>query len=177
MSTVPPTALRVFLVRHAHAGWALPGVRDFDRPLDERGREEAARLAATMTVNGFNPDIVYCSNARRCVETLDVLLARGGDAPAVERTDALYTAGYTAYLDVIGATLDESVGSIMIVGHNPMIEDAAHALLQNDLTAYEEALGAGFPTAGLLILDCAAKGEAAISGDARFVALLSPVDA
>lgn len=177
MNPTLPTALRVYLVRHAHAGWAPPGVRDFDRPLDDRGREEAARLAVTMTVNGFNPDIVVCSNALRCVETLDILLSRGGDTPTIERTDALYTASYTGYLDVIGSMTDDAIGSVMIVGHNPMIEDTAHALLLNDLAAYEDALGTGFPTAGLLIVDCPAKGPGAINGNARFVDLLSPVDA
>lgn len=177
MSSNPPPALRVFLVRHAHAGWPLPGVRDFDRPLDERGREEARRLAATITVNGFNPDRIWCSNARRCVETLEILRAGGLADQPVENTDTLYTANYSAYLDVIGSAVEAGISSIMIIGHNPMLEDAAHALLQNDLRAYQDALGLGFPTAGLLILDCAGKGAAAVAGDARFVDLLSPVDA
>jgi len=155
----------------------MPGIRDFDRPLDDRGREEAARLATTMTVNGFKPDLVYCSNARRCVETLAILLARGNHKPRVEHSDSLYAASHDAYLDVIASAHDESIQSIMIIGHNPMIEDTAHALFKNDTTVYEEALGGGFPTAGLLILDCAQKGEAAINGSARFVDLLSPIDA
>ncbi|AKI00280.1 phosphohistidine phosphatase SixA [Hoeflea sp. IMCC20628] len=177
MSPTQPTALRVFLVRHAHAVWAMPGVRDFDRPLDDRGREEATRLAATLTVNGFEPDLIFCSNARRCVETLAILFADGSGKSRVEQSDALYAAGYKAYLDVIGSVRDETVQSIMIIGHNPMIEETAHALFEHDATAYEEALGMGFPTAGLLIVDCPMKGDGAINGNARFVALLSPVDA
>lgn len=176
MSSTPPTALRVFLVRHAHAAWALPGVRDFDRPLDERGREEAARLAATMTVNGFEPDLIYCSNARRCVETLAILPARGGDGAGIVHSDALYASGCKAYLDVIASVRDQAIGSIMIVGHNPMIEETGHALFDHDSSVYEEALGAGFPTAGLLIVDCPARGKAAIKGHAKFVGLLSPAD-
>lgn len=177
MSTPSSAALRVFLVRHAHAAWAMPGMRDFDRPLDDRGREEAARLAATMIVNGFEPDLVFCSNARRCVETLDVLTARGGRLTSVERSDALYADGQEAYLELIGSARDASVRSLMIVGHNPMIEDAASALVHTDPAAYLQALGAGFPTAGLMIADCRGRGAGAIDGSARFVALLSPVDA
>ena len=177
MSPTQSTALRVFLVRHAHSGWATPGMRDFDRPLDERGREEAVRLSATLAVNGYQPDLVFCSNARRCAETLEILLARGGGAPVIERSDALYAAGHEAYLALIASVADEAVRSIMIVGHNPMIEDSAGALVHSDPAAYQQALGGGFPTAGLFIADCRQRGAGAVDGSARFVALLSPVDA
>lgn len=177
MSPSPDTALRIFLVRHAHAAWALPGVRDFDRRLDERGREEATRLAATMSVNGFEPDLIHCSSARRCRETLDILLAHAPHKPTIEHSDVLYAASHDGYLDLIAAVDDPRIRSLMIVGHNPMIEDTAHALLHTDPDAYATALGGGFPTAGLLIVDCDVQGSGAINGDARFVALLSPVDA
>jgi len=177
MSPAPDTPLRVFLVRHAHAAWALPGVRDFDRPLDERGHEEAARLAATLTVNGFQPDLVYCSNARRCLETLETLSKHTDYKLRIEYSDLLYAASHDAYLDLIGSVKDETIKSIMIIGHNPMIEETAQALLQNDPAAYEAALGQGFPTAGLLIVDCDKRGDCASNGGARFVDLLSPVDA
>lgn len=178
MSPAPPTSLRIFLVRHAHAAWALPGMRDFDRPLDERGREEAVRLAATMSVNGFDPDRVYCSNARRCAETFEILQrARSKDRLKVEYSDALYASDHDAYLDLIGSAHDQPVQSIMLIGHNPMIEDTAQALLQNDPAVFESALGHGFPTAGLLILDCNTRGGSAVRGGASFVGLLSPVDA
>lgn len=177
MSPAPHPPLRVFLVRHAHAAWALPGVRDFDRPLDDRGREEAARLAATMSVNGFEPDRVYCSNARRCAETFSILQTRANGKLPVEYSDTLYASSHDAYLDLIGSAHDETIKSIMIIGHNPMLEDTAQALLQNDPATFETALGSGFPTAGLLILDCDKRGSSAVNGGARFVGLLSPVDA
>lgn len=177
MNPAPHTPLRVFLVRHAHAAWALPGVRDFDRQLDDRGREEAARLAATITVNGFEPDRVYCSNAHRCLETLDIVQARTNSKLPVEYSDALYASSHDAYLDLIGSAHDEIIKSVMIIGHNPMLEDTAQALLQNDPAAFETALGLGFPTAGLMILDCPDRGRNAINGGARFVGLLSPIDA
>jgi phosphohistidine phosphatase len=177
MAPAPNTVLRIFLVRHAHAAWALPGMRDFDRPLDDRGREEATRLAATMSVNAFEPDMIYCSNARRCLETLGILQARSSVKMRIEYSDALYAGSHDAYLDLIASKHDKAIRSIMIIGHNPMIEDTAQVLLQNDPATFETALGSGFPTAGVLILDCDARGNSAIKGGARFVGLLSPVDA
>jgi len=177
MSPAPDTNLRVFLVRHAHAAWGLPGMRDFDRPLDERGREEAARLAAAISVNGFEPDLVQCSNARRCMETFEILNASTGANLKVEYSDALYAANHDAYLDLIAAAGNDTIRSLMIIGHNPMLEDTAQALLQDDPASFEAAVGSGFPTAGLLIVDCGQRGVNAVRGGASFVGRLSPVDA
>ncbi|OCW58768.1 SixA phosphatase family protein [Hoeflea olei] len=177
MSSTSPTVLRLFLVRHAHSGWAAPGMRDFDRPLDAHGREEAARLAAMLLVNGYQPDRVVCSSARRCVETLELLLPPDAAWPAVDYTPELYADGAESYLEQIAAVRDEAVRSIMIVGHNPMVEDTGKSLVLRDPVAYLQALGHGFPTAGLAIFDCGNRGDGAIDGSARFVALLSPVDA
>lgn len=174
---MPFPFLRVFLVRHAHAAWPMPGMRDFDRTLDERGREEAARLATAMVVNGFQPDIVHCSTARRCLETLDILLPRLGRAPRILRSEALYGASHHAYLDAITSHRDQTTNSVMIIGHNPMLEAATADLLANDPAAREKALGPGFPTAGLLIVDCQPEAGRPIGDAARFVDLLSPIDA
>ncbi|MCY0147286.1 histidine phosphatase family protein [Hoeflea sp. G2-23] len=168
--------MRVFLVRHAHASWALPGTRDFDRPLDTRGRDEVRQLAAAMVVNGYEPDLVYCSTARRCEETLTLLLPQLGLSPVIERSDTLYAGSHERYLDLIRASHADSVRSIMIVGHNPMIEDTAQALLQDNSAAFAEALAGGFPTAGLLIVDCPRVEAGWRAGDAQFVALISPAD-
>lgn len=130
-----------------------------------------------MSVNGFEPDMVYCSNARRCLETLGILQARSSIRLRIEHSDALYAASHDAYLDLIASEHDKANRSIMIIGHNPMLEDTAQVLLQNDPATFETALGSGFPTAGLLILDCDTRGNSAIKGGARFVGLLSPVDA
>lgn len=170
-------SLRVFLVRHGHAAWAQPGMRDFDRPLDQRGREEVERLATTMSVNGFVPDLVHCSNARRCTETLDILVSRMGMEPCIKRSDALYSESHQTYLDLIGSDQSSKAASIMIVGHNPMLEDTAMTLLQHDPSALEEALGTGFPTAGLFVADCTPGVDSTGPGQTRFIALLSPVDA
>jgi phosphohistidine phosphatase len=177
MTTMPAHPLRVLLVRHAHAAWALPGMRDFDRPLDQRGRDEVDRLAATMSVNAFKPGLVYCSSAKRCVQTLDLLMARLTMSPTVEHTGALYSETHETYLELIGSDRARESGSVMIVGHNPMIEDTALSLLLRDEEASDDALGSGFPTAGLFIADCCTDPDAATPGRTRFLGLMSPVDA
>lgn len=146
--------IRLLLVRHAHAAWAQPGMRDFDRPLDMRGREEAARLAAALAEGRIAPEVIVCSNARRCAETLAIILERLPGHPRIIRTDELYTASHETYLDIISEYALSDCPSLMIVGHNPMIENTAHALLRNDPEMAAGAIGGGFPTAGLMVIDC-----------------------
>lgn len=177
MTIAQSQSLRVFLVRHGHAAWAQPGMRDFDRPLDPRGYEEVERLATTISVNGFLPDLIFCSAARRCSETLDSLLSRLDMNPSIERTETLYSSSHQAYLDLIGSDRASKAASIMIIGHNPMLEDTAMTLLQHDPTALEEAMGTGFPTAGLFVADCTPGKDSTGPGQTRFIALLSPIDA
>ncbi|WP_420409688.1 SixA phosphatase family protein [Hoeflea sp.] len=130
-----------------------------------------------MSVNALVPGLVYCSSAKRCAETLDILVSRLGISPPVEHTSALYSETHQTYLDLIESDRARQSGSVMIVGHNPMIEDTALCLLQGDPQAGEDALGSGFPTAGLFIADYSTDRDPAASGRTRFVGLLSPVDA
>ncbi|RVB55078.1 histidine phosphatase family protein, partial [Mesorhizobium sp. M7A.F.Ca.CA.004.06.1.1] len=62
---------RLYLLRHAKAGWALPGMRDFDRPLDASGRSDAEMMGAAMRSRLYVPDRTLCSNAKRAKETLE----------------------------------------------------------------------------------------------------------
>ena len=169
--------MRIFLVRHAHAGWAMPGVRDFDRSLDSQGVLEAGRLAAALTVNGYTVSRIICSNARRCRETLEIVREKTGLSGEIDHTDNLYTGTFETYLEMIGDNQAAGLESLMLVGHNPMLEDAAHALLKKDAGSVEEALGRGFPTAGLLILDIDPGFTVETAGNAHLVGMISPQDA
>src|SRR5438445_2481303 len=51
---------RLYLLRHAKAGWALPGMRDFDRPLDASGRADAEIMGTAMRSRGYIPDLTLC---------------------------------------------------------------------------------------------------------------------
>lgn len=156
--------MRLFLVRHAHAGWALPGARDFDRSLDDLGHAEAARLASAVAVNGYAPEQIICSTARRCSETLGVVTGAGSFSGTVVYTDTLYTGGCETYLGLIANAQAEGRRSLMLVGHNPMLEETANALFSRDRATADSVLGRGFPTAGLLVVDLAGDGEASLVG-------------
>ena len=55
------------LLRHAKSAW--PDVPDHDRPLAGRGRRNAPVMGRWLRTNGYVPDQVLCSTARRARET------------------------------------------------------------------------------------------------------------
>jgi phosphohistidine phosphatase len=72
-----------------------------------------------------------------------------GSTIEVRLVDALYNASLEIYLEIIGA--QESVNSVMLIGHNPTMEQTLEALIGHD--ALSQSLPTGFPTAGLAVLD------------------------
>ncbi len=150
MSASQQQTFRLYLLRHAQAGWADPGGRDFDRRLTEAGQSEAAFVASAAMNNGYRPDVVFSSAAIRCRETTKILLQAFEGTPAAFYLDDMYNAQPGTYLR--HAFEQQGTSSVMLVGHNPTIEAVAEALLGRDVM--EASIPHGFPTAGLAVLQC-----------------------
>ena len=141
----------LLLMRHANAAFPDPGMKDFDRPLTDLGWSEARATAQDLHEIGILPDRVYCSTARRARETLDAVTPLLTLAPdAIVSVDRLYAGGPSDYVDI--AARDDAGDVIMVIGHNPMIEDAALALSVDGDPASISALRDGFPTAGIAVI-------------------------
>jgi len=109
------------LLRHAKSGWDDPSLRDFDRPLNPRGRRAAATVGREMRRLGLGFDVVVASPARRVIETLDeVEKAFGTLAPCYDQR--LYLAPPETLLEVARETGEEAE-SLLLVGHNPGLEE------------------------------------------------------
>ena len=140
---------RIFLLRHAQAAWPAPGESDFDRTLDDKGRIEASVIAGLVAGRGYMADRVVCSGARRCRETAEtVCRAFGRDFP-IKTAPELYHGMTDSYLAVIAAERDAE--ALMIVGHNPTIEELLEMLIGPDATW--AAIPGGYPTAGFAVID------------------------
>lgn len=140
---------RLFLLRHAKAGWAEPGMRDFDRPLDASGRADADAIGEVMSASKLRPDLIVCSTARRARETLDGV-AQHLEGVRTVFTDGLYSTDAAGYLDVIAGHADAK--AMLVIGHNPMMEDVAFALYDDGDQDAKDALVSGFPTSGLAVI-------------------------
>ena len=157
---------RLYLLRHAKAGWALPGVRDFDRPLDESGMADAEAMGDAMRARNYVPDVTLCSNARRARQTLECLAGRT-DTGRVLFFDTLYSEDAAGYLDLIRK--NGGSGSLLVIGHNPMTEDLAMATARGMLNH-------GFPTSGLAVVRFPGNLGEAGQGNGYLEAFLTPAD-
>ena len=147
MTTTNGALFRLHLFRHAHAAWPDAGRSDFDRKLDMRGRFEAHYVAKKAKEAGIRPEWIVSSPASRCEETALVFRETAGGLP-VSFDEGLYS-GLDAYLEQIDRNRERE--SLMLVGHNPMIEGLATMLTAPGGFAHE--LDWGYPTAGLLTLE------------------------
>ena len=149
-------------------------MRDFDRKLDESGVEEATGMGRLMAKHQLVPDIVICSTAVRAVETLDALNAALHLEDVVRYEQNLYATDAPGYLEIAAAT--ETDGDVMLVGHNPMLEDAALALAKEGDDEALEALHMGFRTAGLAIIRFDGPTSAFTTDTGYLEAYLTPAD-
>ncbi len=142
-------AFRLYLLRHARAAWAEPGKTDFDRTLDDDGFAEAEVIAEEAADQGYRPDLILSSTAVRCRQTSEPFQRTVSEELSIDYIDQLYSGTVDTYAELAFAERQET--SIMIVGHNPMIEEFFHRLVGKEIA--ETAAPFGYPTAGLAILD------------------------
>jgi phosphohistidine phosphatase len=140
---------RLFLFRHAKSSWKDPGQADHDRPLAGRGRRAAKAVARHLREERIQPELVLCSTARRARETLERVEPALGVAD-VWFEPALYGASAGALLERLHDVPDH-VGSVMLIGHNPGLQELALELAHTGPELHE--LAAKFPTAALATLE------------------------
>ncbi len=134
------------LLRHAKSSWNDPIARDFDRPLNGRGRRAARTMGREMRAQGLTFDRVLASPAVRVVETLEDV-AEGYGRPLTPEFDRrIYLATPDTLLDLVQQT-DEAHSSLLLVGHNPGLERLA--LLLSAPGEFRSEIEVKYPTATL----------------------------
>jgi phosphohistidine phosphatase len=140
---------RLYLLRHAKSSWDEPGLADHDRPLAKRGRRAAKAMAGYLRENEIAPELVLCSTARRARETFERIEPALG-APEVWHERDLYGVSPGKLLERLRSVPD-GVGSVMVIGHNPTLEDLALDLARP--SSKREELEVKFPTGALAALE------------------------
>jgi phosphohistidine phosphatase len=114
--------MRLWLLRHAKSSWSDPDLADHDRPLDPRGERDAERMGAYLDRESIRPSLVVCSSGLRARQTLAGVLAGLGTELDVCIEPGLYTFDAAALLERLRAIAGD-VSSVMLVGHNPAIQE------------------------------------------------------
>ena len=119
----------IYLVRHAKSSWDDPFQDDFDRPLNERGRTDAPRMARRLKEKEIHPDLLLSSPAARAISTCKVIAETAGYHHNQIKTDSrLYHASEETLLQIVKKLSDE-IDVVMIFAHNPGLTDFANRLL------------------------------------------------
>ncbi|MFN2222735.1 MAG: SixA phosphatase family protein [Candidatus Promineifilaceae bacterium] len=114
-------------MRHAKSSWADASLSDHDRPLKNRGRYDAPRMGTLLYKEGLTPEVIITSSARRAVETAKMVAAESEYEGQIVVSEELYHGDPESYLTA-AREHGESHGIIMLVGHNPGVEDLVEQL-------------------------------------------------
>jgi len=143
--------LTLSLLRHAKSSWANPNLHDFDRPLNERGRDAAPRMGAFMAEQGIAPGLILCSPSVRTRQTLDLVLPHFSSSPMVVYEDAIYLGAPSILLKHV-RKLAADVRHAMIVAHDPALHHLAMDLSGSGNPDLLQSLAQKFPTAALAVI-------------------------
>ncbi len=145
---------RLLLFRHAKAERPKRSVEDRDRVLIERGHRDAANIAIYMANHALVPNRVVISPAARTQETWKSAATAFRPRPAVMTVEQLYDATSHTIFAIIKAA-PAAAHSLLVIGHNPGLHEAALMLVASGDAEARERLRKKFPTAGLVVIDFA----------------------
>lgn len=139
------------LLRHAKSSWDNPTLDDHNRPLAARGRKAAGLVASYIARHGIHVDLVLCSSAVRARQTFELILPVLDGPLYIHLGPELYTANAADLLRLI-QVVGEEVPGVLMVGHNPALEELTDLLAGDGEPRALEDLRRKFPTAALATL-------------------------
>ena len=120
----------LYLLRHAKSSWGDSELSDFDRPLNNRGLKEAREIAEYMAENEYIPELILCSTAKRTRKTLEEILKALKFEGEANYLESLYLASSNTIGEAIKSV---NVESLLVIGHNPGIENFLNEIINEDL--------------------------------------------
>lgn len=155
---------RLILLRHAKAETDAASGDDFDRPLAPRGRREAKAMGAQLAALGFAIDVALVSPALRTRETWEIA-AESLPGAEVRFEKTLYNAEART-IAKLAETAGESRGTVLVVAHNPGLQELAVGLMRDGAApaAFMARAMRDFPPAAVAVFDIDAAGRAIADG-------------
>ena len=165
------------LFRHAKSDWNDARLRDFDRPLNKRGRKGAALMGVHIRDYGVRWNRIIASPAARVTQTIEIAGDAAGDSPPVIWDRRVYLAGSATLMDLLREQ-EGDPASIIMVGHNPGLEDLIFDLVPDDgRSPLRDIVEDKFPTAAFAVIELAIDRWADIAENCgRLIHLVRPRD-
>jgi phosphohistidine phosphatase len=123
----------IILIRHAKSSWKNKDLKDTERPLKKRGSSDAVLMAKLLKEKGLKVEKLISSPAERALATAKAFAAEIGIAETeIENDERLYMESKTKMLKLI-SELDEKLGTVALVSHNPALSNLANFFLDEDI--------------------------------------------
>lgn len=117
----------LLLLRHAKSSWKVDDMRDFDRPLNQRGLKAAPAIGRLIKKRRLKPDLVLSSPAERARQTTQLVFEAAGLKTGVRYDERIYEATAARLFEIVGQ-IEEDAGVAILVGHNPGLAELLEAL-------------------------------------------------
>ena len=165
------------LFRHAKSDWHDARARDVDRPLNARGIKAAQVMGVYIREHPQQWNKILASPAVRCAQTIEIAAQEAKANLPITWERSIYLASSACLIDLL-RELDEGLGAVLMVGHNPGLEDLIFDLVPDDGTSpLRDVVEEKFPTATYAVLELDIdRWEDIADGCARLVHIIRPRD-
>ena len=162
----------IFIMRHAKSDWQIGAISDIDRPLNKRGLRDSPRMADWMILENLKPNLLISSPALRARQTASVIIDHLNiEDSSVVVDKRMYLASVDTLLTII-RQIDDKHQTIMLVGHNPGLENLAMRLSIDELPTQSD--GSLLTTANFVQLRLNKSWQELQDSDAQFIQLMRP---
>jgi len=118
----------LLLLRHAKSSWKDTNIEDHERRLKKRGKKEARRIGRLLAAENLVPDLIVSSVARRCRQTAERVVHHSDYRGEVRFTPELYEADAARLREAV-SKLSDQVARVIVIGHNPGLEEFLESLV------------------------------------------------
>lgn len=139
---------QLILMRHAKSDWTADYETDIERPLNQRGRKSAKKIANWMQRQNIQPDLVLYSTAIRAWQTMDIACQFIDDG-VKKGEQGIYGANHRDLIELL-SQVDPKLEHVMLIGHNPEMDALLHLLIDDHRLCFDD--GKVMPTAAVAVL-------------------------
>jgi len=147
----------LYIVRHAKSSWDSPGLDDYDRPLNSRGKKNAPEMGQRLAKRQVMPDAIITSPAKRAYTTAKKIAAEIPFPRANIQKEPLFYHGSTSDMISILQSVSDDIETLMIFAHNPGLTDLTNFLSGSDIY--------NIPTCGIAEIEFNVSSWAKVGGD------------
>ena len=120
----------LLVLRHAKSSWENAELSDFERPLNKRGLETIQIIGQEFFRLNLPTDLILSSPAKRAKQTAVLVKESGGIAGEIKYADGIYEASVMKLLHIV-SEIDDKFNHVLLVGHNPGLEELIRVLTGN----------------------------------------------